>query len=839
MLILQIGMVTAVFAQQGLLQTLSAQSNNYRSGILQEKVFVHLDKPFYMAGEILWCKVYCVEGSSHRPLSVSKLVYAELLDRDNRPILQGKILLDSGQGNGSFYLATSINSGIYRLRAYTNWMKNTGAGTFFEEPVTIVNPFKNLPASMQASFPDSPAAAGRPTAQPKASNPKWMPSGRMTGQMATGGTIGLFPEGGNLVNGLQSRIGFEMTDRMGRGVDGKGFLLDKYPDQHDDTLIGFRPLHAGIGSFSFTPVAGHRYAAVALFPDGTAVSRDLPAAFERGYVMQVSAMDKGGTDHLLVKVTGKGISPGSDVYLVVRAGRMKDFCRKAAFTFSKGHGTDSALFVIDKSLLGKGVNQLTLLDSAGQPVCERLYAIPPGKELAITATTDNITYGLRQQVRVSLNTQTPEGQATAASLSMAVYREDSLQPRDETDIFSYLWLSSDLKGRIESPDYYLSEGETVMKHEGTDVEGALDNLMLTHGWRRFHWEDMQRQLANPHPVPPEHGGQLITGRILNGRTGTPAAGILVFCSAPGLKYQFASARTDATGQFFFDIKDYFGSGGILIQTNTPKDIEYKIEVNSPFYEQFDGDSLPPFHLTDAWRNVLQDHSLSMQVQNIYLADSGRKFRSPLIDSFRFFGRPDYTYKLDDYTRFTTMEEVLREYVREINVNHLNGHLHPVLENEPLKQFFDDNNALILLDGIPIADEKLFAYDPLKVNKLDVIPRTFLLGPTSFSGIASFTTYKGDYEGVSLDSRSLLVEYDGLQVQREFYAPSYGTTEQMSSRIPDFRNVLYWAPDTHSNGQGKMDCSFYTSDLPGKYLIVVQGLTEDGRAGICYHHFEVK
>lgn len=223
-------------------------------------------------------------------------------------------------------------------------------------------------------------------------------------------------------------------------------------------------------------------------------------------------------------------------------------------------------------------------------------------------------------------------------------------------------------------------------------------------------------------------------------------------------------------------------------------------MTSPYWEQFDGDSLPAFHLAGAYRNLLQEHSLSMQVQNIYLADSGKKFQTPLIDSFRFFGRPDKTYKLDDYTRFTTMEEVLREYVTEINVNHLNGHLHPLLENKALRQFFDDNDALILLDGIPIADEKLFAYDPLKVYKLDVMPCVFSLGPCSFSGIASFTTYKGDYEGVQLDARSLQIDYDGLQLQREFYAPVYDTPEQMASRMPDFRNVLYWAPDIHTNAR---------------------------------------
>jgi hypothetical protein len=229
----------------------------------------------------------------------------------------------------------------------------------------------------------------------------------------------------------------------------------------------------------------------------------------------------------------------------------------------------------------------------------------------------------------------------------------------------------------------------------------------------------------------------------------------------------------------------------------------------------------------------------MQVQNVYLADSLNKFRPPVQDSLRFFGRPDYTYKLDDYTRFTTVEEVFREYVREVNVNREQGRLHLLMLNEPIRQFFDDNNTLVLLDGIPILDDKIFSYDPLKLSKLEVVPRIYISGPCSFSGIASFTTYKGDYDGLELDARSLLIDYDGLQPNREFYSPVYETEQQVESRLPDYRNLLYWSPDIHTSGQGKKEYSFYTSDLAGKYVAVIQGLTPDGQTGVRYLHFEVK
>lgn len=187
-----------------------------------------------------------------------------------------------------------------------------------------------------------------------------------------------------------------------------------------------------------------------------------------------------------------------------------------------------------------------------------------------------------------------------------------------------------------------------------------------------------------------------------------------------------------------------------------------------------------------------------------------------------------------------MEEVLREYVREINVNHYHGRLHVLMLNEPIRQFFEDNNTLVMLDGIPVPDDRIFAYDPLKVKTLEVIPRQYIMGPCSFSGVASFTTYKGDYEGLELDPRSLLIDYDGLQLQREYYSPVYETPQQVASRLPDFRNLLYWSPDIHTDGAtGKKECNFYTSDLPGKYQVVIQGLSADGRAGVKYLDFTVK
>src|SRR5882757_4437782 len=127
------------FAQEAIPVALGKDLDQYRLQRLQEKVFVHTDKEFYLAGEICWYKLYVVDASFHQPLDLSKVAYLEWLDKDNKPVLQAKTGLNKGHGDGSLYLPLTVRTGNYKLRGYTSWMKNFGAEGFFEKTVTIIN----------------------------------------------------------------------------------------------------------------------------------------------------------------------------------------------------------------------------------------------------------------------------------------------------------------------------------------------------------------------------------------------------------------------------------------------------------------------------------------------------------------------------------------------------------------------------------------------------------------------------------------------------------------------------------------------------------------------------
>jgi hypothetical protein len=784
-------------AQESVPAALGKDLDQYRSQRLQEKLFVHTDKESYLAGEICWFKLYLVDAGGHHPLDLSKVAYLEWLDKDDKPVLQTKVGLGNGHGDGSVYLPLALHSGNYKLRAYTSWMKNSGADWFFEKTITVVNarksaeiPLTVIPLQYSVTF---------------------------------------FPEGGNLVEDITSKIAFRITDQYGRGVECTGVLtegdqdtvarLRDTPERLHDTVARLHPYRFGIGSFGLTPRPGRRYRSLFRLVDGTAITTLLPSAYKEGMVMTVSTEAK---DRL--RVTIQSTEKAAVIYLIAHTRESVKLA--AAATLSEG----KASFLVDKNSLGDGISHLTIFNAAKQPVCERLVFKSPTHRLHIAVTTDKESYAARTKINLQVSPAGGDDQPLRADCSLSVFRLDSLQSAPETHIGTYLWLASDLKGRIESPDYYFDHPED---------EQAMDNLMISHGWRKFRWEDVLQHATPSFESPPEYNGAIISGRIINGRTGEAATDNgQAYLSVPGTRTQFSTAKGDDSGRVQFELKDFYGSREIIVQT-APADSLFKVEITNPFPEAHTDLPLPPFVLPIGYSEALADKSVAMQVLNRYAGEKLKQFHFPALDTSTFYYKPDYTYLLDNYTRFTTMEEVMREYVKFLLVKKRGDHFHLPLLDIPNEHFFE-NDPLILLDGVPIPDiDTLMTLDPLKIRKLETVQRKFFLGSTSFDGIMNWVTYKGDLGGYILDPHATVVDYEGLQLQREFYSPSYATEEQAASHLPDFRNVLYWSPDLPANARGNVALSFYSSDLPGKYLVVVEGLAADGSAGSGLATFEVK
>ncbi|HTJ49877.1 MAG TPA: hypothetical protein VL443_10515 [Cyclobacteriaceae bacterium] len=767
-------------------ETLRKEFDNYSKHTLQEKIFIHTDRASYFTGETIWLKVYYRDASYNNPLSLSNVGYIEILDNQNKPVIQTKIsLTEKGNGNGAIYLPVSLNSGNYVLRAYTNWMKNFSSDLFFQQPITIINPFTKLGL------------------KPVNTDPQY--------------DLQFLPEGGNLVNGITSVVGFRLVDKNGKGQNLKGAILT----ESNDTVVTFKPLVFGLGKFKFTPSSNHTYKAVLVGANSKTSTFSFPEIKKFGYVVRVKDTLTGKIS-ISVKMTSEIPVENPTVYCAIQSQQTLKYCEQQFLVNGQRE------FLIDKKILSEGISHVTIFDSNLNPVCERLYYKDVTENLDITASLNQFKFTPRKKVEINIQSLVKSVPVAESDLSIAVYKTDSTET-DQQKIQSYLYLTSELKGRIESPDYYIENTSDPKRAE------AIDNLLLTHGWSRYHWSDIRTK-----PVinyVPEAGGHIINALLIDKFSGEKAKDVTAFLSTPGKNFKFYLSKSDANGKLFFETQDFFGAHELVIQTNTLYDSTYKVELTSPFSSQKSNFFTTPFNIDETLKNSIEQRSLDMQVQNVFYEKENEMIQEKTLDSISFFGSADEKYRLDDYTRFPTMEEVMREYVPGVMVRKQKGKFHFLTINTVGKTLFR-NDPLVLLDGVPVFDvDKIMAFDPRKVKFLDVVSKKYYFGTSSFDGVVSYRTYKGDLGGFQPDPKSLIVNYEGMQQQREFFSPKYETTQQRESRIPDTRNLLYWSPSISTiNGSGHVE--FYTSDIIGKYKIVIQGITNDGQAGSSITTFEV-
>jgi hypothetical protein len=741
---------------------------SYQHNTYQEKVFLHTDKSVYVTGEVLWFKAYITNAADNSLSPLSSICYVEVFNEEKKPLLQAKISIDSGTGNGSFILPSFLRTGNYLVRAYTNWMKNFDPSFYFESQVTIINVAKKEQA------PDTLNTAAYHAA--------------------------FFPEGGNLVSGFDNTLACKITDRYGRGVEGSGSIMN---DQNQP-VVDFVTGHFGMGHFTFNPAKGNKYHAV-VHVNNTTLNPLLPEIYASGWVMHVE--DKGNTLSINVSCN---IETEHNVFLFAQTRQQVKIAKSQPFV------NGLATIQVDKAAIGDGITQFTIFNEKRQPVCERLYFKKPANLVQLNLNGIGQHYVPRQRVALALATSDTSTNLPGTNMSVSVYLTDPLQPQQDVNLLNYLWLTSDLRGTVESPQYYFSDTDTGSAK-------AADDLMLTQGWRRFAWEDVLKDANPSFSFLPEHEGHIITGRISPKVAGLTDTGIVVYLSVPGKNFRFSCGTSAESGYMRFNVDKFYGSHELIAQTNV-KDSNYHLFIDNPFSENVGDTRVAPAGLQLALADAILLRSIGAQAGNSFLPARNENFTLPkLYDTTSFSGIPSKTYYLDNYTRFPTMEEVMREYVKEVHVRNRQKIFHYEVFNEPEINYFDAD-PLVLIDGVPVFNvNRIIEMDPLKIKKIDVTTNRFFAGKKNYDGIVSYSTYNEDLDGYQLDPNSLVLEYEGLQFKREFYAPQYDNPQQSSARIPDYRNVLYWSPEVpYING--KQGISFYTSDIPGTYVVVVQGIT---------------
>jgi hypothetical protein len=344
----------SIFSQQVKNGSAIDKLRSYSGKAYQEKLFLHTDREFYTSGEVLWFKIYYVDGAFHKPGGLSKIAYVEIINEKNDPVLQATVSLLPGESNGSFYLPTSLNTGSYTIRSYTNWMKNFDAAYFFEKRITIVNTINRSETLAVKDTIDTPV-------------------------------VNFFPEGGNLVNDIQSKVGFTVTDKRGGINNCRGYILDK----NGDTVESFSPLKFGIGNFNFKPLKGNTYRAIVILPGGIQLTKAMPEAFDNGYVMQLSENDR---SQVIINIQRKNNSEaGNSAEQLLLAAHTRQVL-KVAEKIQVTNNNNNGELIIDKNKIGTGVIHFTLFNGNDQPVCERLFFVKPSSGVSLTVKSDQNIY---------------------------------------------------------------------------------------------------------------------------------------------------------------------------------------------------------------------------------------------------------------------------------------------------------------------------------------------------------------------------------------------------------------------------------------------------------------
>jgi hypothetical protein len=775
----------SAFGQSDEINALVKSFNSYQSKTVQEKVFVHTDRNFFVTGEVLWLKVYCMEATSNALLDLSTVAYAEILSVDNKPILQTKIELSQGTGYGSIFLPASINSGNYVLRVYTNWMKNFSSEFYFHQSLTIVNPFRKLePQEVAIQTPIE---------------------------------LKFYPEGGRLVKGLTSTVAFKVTDGNGKSLNADGVILGN----GKDTVTRITTMRFGMGKFNFTPQPNHTYEAI-IFSEKSKQRFKLPVALDSGCTVHLSELDD---SKIRLSVQGS-FQPGTPLFLVVHSENNIKAAKSNVVIDGKTQ------FVFNKDQLGKGPIHFTLFDNSLNPICERLYFIKSNNKINLNVVSDKASYYTRQKISLTIDAV---GSALSPNLngSISIHAMDSLLRRPSIDIATFTNLVSELRGNIESPEFYLAQEDELTNQ-------ALDNLVLVHGWSRYNWNKIltpdEDSILSVHP--PELRGHLVTGKITKKLTAEPISEVTTLLGAPNKIIRSYVSLSNTEGNIYFEMKDFFDAQRIFVSVLDEKNDSIKIQINDPFSAKLSSYNALPFRLSPATEQALIQKSVAMQSLSVFQPDYVGKYSLTQTDSINFYGKADEDYLLDDYTRFKSMEEVMREYVPGIFVKKKKDDFVMRVINKPVNRLFE-KHPLVLLDGVPVFNaNKVMEYDPLKIRRLEVMTRLYYVGALEANGVVSFTSYKGLAEGLEIDPNSISLDYSGLQRKKEFYSPDYSTVPAIQSRLADFRDLLYWNPSLSLEKDEKINIEFYSSDKTGKYEISVQGITKEGKPAVGYSTFTV-
>ncbi len=898
---------------------IKAPLDSFNRRLPVEKVYLHIDKPYYNTGDTLWFKSYLLDGVNLTASKLSGLLYIELNNDSAEVVRRICVPVKDGLSWGQIPLPKTIfREGGYTLRAYTNWMQNFGGDYVFSQRLYIgipseqtwliksaakLNKVENknlLQVNVKLTHADnllSPVALKQVevkiydethyiynetmqtgldgtlnlshvlkdkaqankvrvqiTSLEKADNYKVV---QVPLNLSRDQNIDLqfLPEGGNLVSGLKSTVGFKAIGEDGKSRAIQGGIYDSSGKE----VVSFASIHNGMGSFEFTPKSGETYTAKMLKPVSKAFT--FPKATAIGTVMHIINTEQ--AERLKVTIAEMNTIPADSVcYLVGKSRGVIYYTQKV----DRNVGEQ----LIDKKLFPSGITRFTLFEGK-TPLNERAVFIDNHDQLIVNIKPHKTAYNKRDSVALNIEVKDKSGFPVQGSFSLAV-TDDSQVKADSIGnygINTSILLNADLKGNIEDPGYYINRKDK-------QAWQALDNLMLTQGWTGYDWKDI---FASARAAEFKVEKKLVvTGLVTNlGKKPIANAPVLISSQKPSF---VATTVTDTAGIYQFANLPDIDSGSFFIQASNAKGKKLamgEVTVDKirplPIPDNLNDQVLPWYVNTDSTqvnytqRRAEKAHEDDYKFTGRVLKEVTIKGKKRLIkDALSPWGA-DLAFDEQEIKQSAviTFYEFLKQKlpgIKVIDIHRMptliwNGNLVDIyvdgsLKHMPIKMNINPtiDELIEQLNSFNIATFKsmeiVFGHPRLPARLKDVYDseRVFLskawdeylyyrslVLTAKGEGITTIWLRTTSGTGWQTNRVPYAVTYRPLPIMHplQFYSPKYNVAPGAVIE-PDYRTTIHWEPNITTDQNGKAKVSFYTSDIAGKYTVTVAGVDVTGWIG---------
>ncbi len=773
---------------QNIESTIARYANEYG----QERTYLQYDKSAYAPGETVWFKAYLMKGVA--PADESKTFYTDWTDDAGKLLLHSVGPLVDATSNGQFDIPADYTGKFIHVKAYTRWMLNFDSSFLYEKDIRIITN-------------NNKAAVVKNTIIP---------------------VLQFFPEGGDAVAGVVNKIAFKVNDQWGKPVKIKGVIQSSSGEKIDS----LRPTHDGMGYFFILPAAGETYAAkwsVRNTLEKNEKSVDyvtaLPAIKPAGVSLQVTVS---GNKRIFNITAEENVAKSLGTLHIL--GTINQY---QAFKITKDISPGFVKGIIPTQDLPSGILTITVFDGQWKPLAERITYIN-NDDYRFNTELSVEHWGLNKRARNEIMITVPDSLTASFAVSVT---DAGIETDSSGNIISHLLLTGDIKGQVYNPAYYFSENSDT-------VAQRLDLVMLTHGWRRYKWEDVVIGKLPKILYPKDSTYLSLSGKIYGvspAQLRSAATIILVINQkkqGEGNKMLMLPVEPNGTFNdptyFLFDTVNIYYKPSKAISDATVKFMENRlpalrnrIPAAGFFYNQL-GDTTGysrHFQFSDETLKLLQQLE-GKTLENVIVKT---KTKSPLeimdqkYSSGLFSGGDGYQFDLvNDNLSFASRNifEYLQAKVAGLQIN---------TATNPPSMTWRGGSPQLFLNETPIDGDFVSSISVSEVAYIKIFRPPFFGGSgSSANGAVVIYTRRGDdvkaEPGKGLASSTV----SGYTAIRQFYSPNYGSFTTANEKR-DVRTTLYWNPQVNTTPlKNKVKLSFYNNDVSKSFRVVIEGMTKEGQ-----------